>query len=125
MPRTTPSLLPRLRRLLGQVGANLKLARLRRGYSAEAVAQRAGLSRKTLYRAEQGDPAVALGIYARILQALRLEQDLAGLAADDELGRQLQDLGLSPKKRAPKRKPPPAAGVAGSSNSGGDGDSVR
>lgn len=125
MPRTTPSLLPRIRRLLDQVGANLKLARLRRGYSAEAVAQRAGLSRKTLYRAEQGDPAVALGVYARILQALRLEQDLAGLAADDELGRQLQDLGLSPKKRAPKRKPSPAADSAGASGSGDDGDPVR
>jgi hypothetical protein len=66
-----------------------------------------------------------LGIYARILQALRLEQDLAGLAADDELGRQLQDLGLSPKKRAPKRKLSPAAEVAEASGSGGDGDPER
>jgi transcriptional regulator with XRE-family HTH domain len=103
MARTTPPLLPRMRRLLEQVGTHLKLARLRRRDSAQAVAQRAGISRKTLYRAEQGDPAVSLGIYARVLQALRLEQDLAKLAADDELGRTLQDAGLITPRRAPKR----------------------
>jgi transcriptional regulator with XRE-family HTH domain len=104
MSRAAPSLLPRLARLLEKVGSNLKLARLRRKYSAETVAQRAGISRKTLYRAELGDPAVALGIYARVLQVLRLEQDLAALAADDELGRKLQDAQLTPKQRAPRRK---------------------
>lgn len=101
MTRTSPSLLPRLRRLLEQVGGNMKLARRRRKHSAETVAQRAGISRKTLYRVEQGDPSVALGIYARVLQALRLEHDLVLLAADDELGRKLQDATLLPKQRAP------------------------
>lgn len=103
MSRTSPLLLPRLTRLLERLGSNLKLARLRRKFSAETVAQRAGISRKTLYRAEQGDPAVALGIYARVLQVLRLEHDLAVLAADDELGRKLQDAALTPKQRAPRR----------------------
>ncbi len=103
MSRTSPSLLPRISRLLEQVGNNLKLARLRRRYSAETVSQRAGISRKTLYRAEQGDPAVALGIYARVLQVLRLEQGLEFLAADDELGRKLQDALLTTKRRSPKR----------------------
>jgi transcriptional regulator with XRE-family HTH domain len=110
MPRTTPPLLPRLKRLLATAGDNLRLARLRRRYAAQVVGQRAGISRKTLYRVERGDPAVALGIYARVLQALRLEQDLACLAADDELGRKLQDLGLAPGKRAPRRRANEAAG---------------
>jgi transcriptional regulator with XRE-family HTH domain len=105
MTRSAPTLLPRVLRLLEAFGENLKLARLRRKSAAETIAQRAGISRKTLYRVEQGDPAVALGIYARVLQALRLEQDLAKLAVDDELGRKLQDLGLLPKQRAPKRAP--------------------
>jgi transcriptional regulator with XRE-family HTH domain len=105
MPRTTPALLPRVARLLEQVGTNLELARLRRRDSAQTIADRAGISRKTLYRVEKGDPAVALGIYARVLQALRLEQDLGRIAADDELGRKLQDAGLSPRRRAPKRAP--------------------
>lgn len=104
MPRILPSLLPRLSRLLEKVGDNLKLARLRRKYSAETVSKRAGISRKTLYRVEQGDPAVALGIYARVLQVLRLEQGLELLAADDELGRKLQDAQLTTKRRSPKRQ---------------------
>jgi transcriptional regulator with XRE-family HTH domain len=79
------------------------MARLRRKHSSEAVAQRVGIARKTLSRVEQGDPAVALGVYARVMQALRLEDDFATLAADDPLGRKLQDASLTPKRRAPKR----------------------
>lgn len=103
MPRTTPHQLPRLSRLLAQVGANLRHARLRRRHSAEIVAKRSGITRKTLQRVEQGDPAVAIGIYARALQALGLADDLAALARDDELGRKLQDLSLPTRKRAPRR----------------------
>jgi transcriptional regulator with XRE-family HTH domain len=102
MARGTPPILPRLTRLIAGVGGNIKKARLRRAHSAEIVAQRAGISRKTLYRVERGDPAVALGIYARVLQALRLENDLGSIAADDTLGRKLQDAKLEPKRRAPK-----------------------
>jgi transcriptional regulator with XRE-family HTH domain len=104
MTREAPSLLPRISRLLAGYGSNLKLARLRRKYSAEAVAQRAGISRKTLSKVERGDPAVALGIYARVMQVLRLEDDLGKLAVDDLLGRKLQDADLAPKRRAPKRR---------------------
>lgn len=105
MSRTSPSLLPRLARLVATLGGNIRKARLRRKTSMETVAERAGITRKTLYRVERGDPAVALGVYARVLQALRLESDLAAVAADDALGRKLQDLNLEPGERAPKRKP--------------------
>lgn len=103
MARTLPSLLPRLSRLLHGLGQNIRNARLRRAYSAEIVAQRAGITRATLLRAERGDPAVALGIYARVLQALGLESDLGRLAKDDELGRKLQDVNLGDRVRAPRR----------------------
>jgi DNA-binding XRE family transcriptional regulator len=103
MARQVPSILPRLARTIAGVGENIKKARLRRAYSSATVAQRAGITRKTLYRVERGDPAVALGIYARVLQALRLENDLASIAADDALGRKLQDASLEPKQRAPKQ----------------------
>jgi transcriptional regulator with XRE-family HTH domain len=103
MPRSSPSILPRLARLIAGLGENIKKARLRRAYSLETVAQRAGITRKTLYRVERGDPAVALGIYARVLQTLRLENDIGSIAADDALGRKLQDAKLEPKSRAPKR----------------------
>jgi len=103
MTRNAPSILPRLARLLAGLGENIRKARLRRAYSAEAVAQRAGISRKTLYRVEQGDPAVALGIFVRVLQVLRLESDLGLIASDDLLGRKLQDANLEPASRAPRR----------------------
>jgi transcriptional regulator with XRE-family HTH domain len=88
---------------MARVGENIRKARLRRSYSSETVAQRAGITRKTLHRVERGDPAVALGIYARVLQALRLDSDLGSIAADDALGRKLQDANLEPKARAPRR----------------------
>lgn len=103
MGKTTPSLVPRVSRLLDGLGAHLKLARLRRKFSAETVAQRAGITRRSLSKVEQGDPAVALGVYARVMQVLRLEDDLVLLAKDDELGRKLQDAGILAKLRAPKR----------------------
>lgn len=111
MARTGPPLLPRVSRLLRGYGENLKLARLRRRFSANTVAQRAAISRKTLSRVEKGDSAVALGIYARVMQVLRLEEDLAKLAVDDPLGRKLQDSGLAPKRRAPKRRSSPTASL--------------
>jgi transcriptional regulator with XRE-family HTH domain len=103
MPRSTPPILPRVARLLAGLGENIKKARLRRSCSSETVAQRAGITRKTLYRAEHGDPAVALGVYARVLQALGLDRDLGLIAADDILGRKLQDAKLGSRARAPRR----------------------
>jgi transcriptional regulator with XRE-family HTH domain len=104
MPRTIPPILPRLGRELAALGERLQQARLRRAYTAETIAQRAGITRKTLGRVEQGDPAVSLGVYARVLQALGLDADLANVARDDELGRRLQDLGLKQPRRAPRKK---------------------
>jgi transcriptional regulator with XRE-family HTH domain len=103
MAKASHLLVPRVRRLLTGFGNQLKLARLRRRYSTEVVAQRAGITRPTLSKIEQGDPSVSLGAYVRVMQALRLEGDIAKLAADDVLGRKLQDAEITPKLRAPKR----------------------
>jgi transcriptional regulator with XRE-family HTH domain len=99
-------LLPSTLRVLEGFGDRLKLARLRRNLSVELVAERAGISRATLWAAEKGSPSVALGIYAQILFALGLEQELLQLAADDELGRKLQDARLPVRSRTPARKVP-------------------
>ncbi len=106
MRERADSLLPALARILGHLGERLKAARLRRRYSADMVAQRAGIARATLSRMELGDPGVSFGNYARVLQVLRLEQDLNRLAADDELGRKLQDAEIGTRARAPRRKSP-------------------
>lgn len=95
-------ILPRTRRLLEQLGENIKLARLRRGLSAELVAERADISRPTLTAIEQGSPTVSMGSYLMVLQALGLEQDFLLIARDDTLGRKLQDAGLMVKRRSPK-----------------------
>jgi transcriptional regulator with XRE-family HTH domain len=107
MKRRPDSILPGLSRILGGLGERLKVARLRRRLSADMVAQRAGIVRATLHRIEQGDPGVSLGNYARVMQVLRLEEDLKWLAVDDELGRKLQDAEIGSRARAPRRKSPP------------------
>ena len=86
------------------MGEQIKLARLRRSLSAELVSERAGISRASLRKVEKGDPSVAIGIYAAVLHALNnLDKDLLLVAKDDELGRQIQDLNLIIRKRAPRR----------------------
>jgi transcriptional regulator with XRE-family HTH domain len=107
MKKRADSVLPALARILDQFGERLKAARLRRRYSADMVAQRAGIARATLSRIEQGDPGVSLGNYARVMQVLRLEQDVNLLATDDELGRKLQDAELGTRARAPRHKAGP------------------
>jgi transcriptional regulator with XRE-family HTH domain len=106
MKERAESILPGLSRILTGFGERLKVARLRRRYSADMVAQRAGIARATLYRMELGDPGVSLGNYARVLQVLRLEEDLKRVAVDDELGRKLQDAEIGSRARAPRRKSP-------------------
>lgn len=103
MKTKPPPIFPSLERRLSGLGERLRLARIRRKFSAETVAKRAGVSRMTLYRIESGDQVVALGSYARVLAVLQLDSDLEKLALDDALGRRLQDLGIPPRRRAPRR----------------------
>jgi transcriptional regulator with XRE-family HTH domain len=105
MPAKTQRLFPSSQARLAALGGRLRLARLRRRFSAATVAARAGISRVTLHRAEHGSPAVSLGTLLRILEVLMLERDLDQLAHDDELGRKLQDLELPIRRRAPKKPP--------------------
>ena len=77
-----------------QVGEQIKLARKRRGLTTEQVAERAGINRTTLYHIERGKPSVAIGAYFNVLRVLNLHEDFLELAADDKLGRKLQDLNL-------------------------------
>ncbi len=86
--------LPKYTQLLEQMGENLKLARKRRKLTTTQVAERAGVSRSTLYLAEKGESTVSLGAYFNILRVLGLQEDIVKLASDDEFGRKLQDLDL-------------------------------
>ena len=104
MGREKPVLLPKYKKLLKELGENIKLARLRRKFSAAQVSERANISRPTLLSIEKGSESVSIGLYLQVLVVLGLEKGLILVAQDDKLGRKLQDANLDTKKRAPKRK---------------------
>ena len=105
MRKAVYNILPATENILETMGEQIKLARLRRDLSAELVAERAGISRTSLWKVESESPAVAIGIYAAVLHALGgMDTDLLLIAKDDELGRQMQDLNLLTGKRASRRK---------------------
>ena len=88
MKQAAYNIMPATENILKTLGEQIKLARLRRNLTAELVAERAGVSRSSLWKVESGNPAVAMGIY---------------VAKDDEMGRKLQDLELITRKRATRR----------------------
>jgi transcriptional regulator with XRE-family HTH domain len=63
---------------LAELGSNLAAARQRRGLSQAALAERAGVSRDTVFRAEQGR-AVGTDALAALLHALNALEDLSSL----------------------------------------------
>ncbi len=119
MPSKPPVVFPQEQRLLSQLGERLKLARLRRKLSNTVVAQRAGISRTSLYKVEAGDPGATMGTYLRVMAVLGLEADVNGLAADDKVGRKLQDLALQPPASRPRR---PRSQTSNSVPTGGPGN---
>jgi len=104
MPRKTATLSPALEDILKKLGENIKLARLRRKITTTMLAERAGMSRVTLRKVENGESSTTLGAYASVLFCLGLEQDLLLIGKDDPLGRRLQDAELThTKERVAKR----------------------
>ena len=105
MGRKSVTVLPQTQLILQQMGEQIKTSRLRRRLSAELVAQRAGVSRATVWNVEKGNPSVAIGIYAAVLHALNnMDQDFLLVAKDDAMGHKLRDLELTVKKRAPRKE---------------------
>ncbi|MBR5179088.1 MAG: helix-turn-helix transcriptional regulator [Lachnospiraceae bacterium] len=101
MAKKSTVLLPKTLKKLSLMGEQIKLARLRRNITEDLVAERAGLSRATVWKIEKGDPSVSMGAYASVLIAIGgLDDDLLLIAKDDKLGHTLQDLGLKVAKRA-------------------------
>jgi len=94
--------MPGQQKIMETVGEQIRLARLRRKLSSELVAERANISRQTLWKIEKGNPSVCMGMYLKVLAALGLEKDLLLLAKDDTLGRLLQDAEL--ESRRPGRR---------------------
>ena len=105
MGKKSVLLMPGTKEIMETMGEQIKMARLRRRISAELSAERAGISRATLWAVEKGSPSVSIGIYAAVLHSLNgMDKDLLLIAKDDELGRKLQDLELPTRKRAPQKR---------------------
>jgi transcriptional regulator with XRE-family HTH domain len=86
--------------MLQTMGNQIRLARLRRNYTMQGMAEHPQFSRSTITKIEAGDDGVAIGSYFNVLIALALDQDILLLAKDDALGRKLQDAKLEIPKRA-------------------------
>lgn len=105
LKKASYNILPSTEDILKTMGEQIKMARLRRNLSVRLVAERAGISRTSLWNVENGSPSVAIGIYAAVLHALNnMDQDLLLVAKDDIMGRRMQDLNLPVRKRAPRRE---------------------
>lgn len=65
---------------LKTLGANLRTARLRRNLSIEDVAAKIGVGRHVVGDAEKGKPSTGIAIYAGLLWAFGLVEQLAQVA---------------------------------------------
>ncbi len=63
MKKRNSILFPGAQKTISVPGGNIKLARLRRKFSAEQVAERANISRLTLVSIEKGNPDVTIGAF--------------------------------------------------------------
>ena len=96
-----------VRRALRTLGLDIKEARRRRRLPMSLVAERAFTTRTTLQRIEKGDPAASAGIYAAVLQALGLLDNLAKVADPslDAVGQAMVSAGLPKRVRMRKAQP--------------------
>lgn len=93
-------------KIMGRVGENIKLARLRRKFTIIEIANRANISKFTLSKVEKGDPTVSMGAYYHVLKTLGLGEDLLKVGNDDNLKIKLSQFSKNSLKSPfiPKRK---------------------
>lgn len=101
--QATTTLPRKARQALAKLGEDISLARKKRHISTVSMAQRAFISRGTLYKLEKGDPSVSMGIYATVLAILGLIEGLGDIAdrRTDTLGLDIEEDRL-PKKIQPR-----------------------
>jgi transcriptional regulator with XRE-family HTH domain len=107
MKSRSTSTLPRLARLaLVKLGEDIAIARKKRRISTISMAQRAFISRGTLYKVEKGNPTVSMGVYATVLAILGLVEGLGQVAdrRDDILGLDIEEDRLPKNIVSPGRK---------------------
>ena len=105
----SPDILPsRVRRTLAKLGADIALARKKRGLTVTMMAERLAVAKTTYLRVERGDPAVSMATYAMTFFVLGFG-DVLGVVLDpreDEQGLVL-DAERLPKRVRVKKTPRP------------------
>jgi transcriptional regulator with XRE-family HTH domain len=67
-------------RTLKRLGANLRVARVRRGLTVEAVSKKIGTGLRAVADAEKGKPSTGIAVYAALLWAFDLLGELDAVA---------------------------------------------
>lgn len=100
---------PMTLRVLKKIGEDIALARRARRISVEEFSDRAGISRATLYRLEQGDPGVSLNTFVMTLHVLGLLDKLSDIVdvRTDDVG--LMVMRADIPKRIVKRRATPSS----------------
>lgn len=95
-----------VQKALQKLGADIKEARIRRRISMELMAKRAGITRPTLTKVEQGDANTSMGIYAKVIFILGLDKNLADIAdiRNDIVGIMIESNDLPKRARVKKYK---------------------
>ena len=93
-------------RALKKFGADIRIARIKRGLTIEMMAERIGIHRTTYSKLEKGDPMVGLGAYAIALFILGFGTLFGNLIdqRSDDTGL-LLSLEQLPKRVRPKKTP--------------------
>ena len=85
------------------LGQNVKLARKRREISISEMANKLNISRATVYRLEEGDTSVSLGLYLEALYQLGLLQGIS-IATDPTLDIDLVEKQVKKARMQKKQK---------------------
>lgn len=94
------------RTALCKMGSEIRDARRRRRVTIKLMAERAGVSEKTIGKIERGDPTTSMGGYASTLFVLGMTNRLADVAdpSHDLTGRELDEEKLPQRVRLPSDK---------------------
>jgi DNA-binding XRE family transcriptional regulator len=104
--RLGPSSIPfPVRRALLKLGKDIREARIRRRIPTAVMANRASITRMTLYKIERGSPSVSIAAYSTVLFILGMIDRFAGIADAkfDEMGRSLAEEQLPKRIRLESR----------------------
>lgn len=100
-----------VKRAVMKFGRDVSLARRRRRFSQQSMAERIGISVSSLRRLEKGDPTLSWGTIARAMYVLGEIEKLNQLldTANDDIGLVLMDEQLP--RRIRTQKPSPESGA--------------